>query len=207
MPARDKKPAPQPTQQQPQINIQPRRGRVAIILVLCLVVFVVISQAVVAIFLSASANGVLTLVLFALLYLICFIYLCGLGWSAIRLLIDRQPSLHADGEGLTLRHLPFLGTISIPWSEVKSIHVARALFLTHLSIVPTDTRQFLSRRNLLLFAFNASARLSTRTNAALNISQNALSLSAQELVVRINRDYGVKETGKEADVSSGEKKQ
>lgn len=203
MPARDKQPVLQPVEPRPELNVQPRRGRVALILILCLAAFAIISQAVVGIFLNASANGVFTLILFALLYLICTVYLCGLGWSAVRLLIDRQSSLHADGEGLTLRHLPFLGTISIPWSEVKSVHIARALFLTQLCIVPADTRQFLSQRHILLFALNASARLSTRTNAALNISQNALSLSTQELVVRITRDYGVKETGKETDGSVG----
>lgn len=194
MPARNQKSVPQPTQPRPELSVQPRKGRVAVILVLCLAVFAIISQAIVAIFLSPGANGALTLVLFALLYLVGCVYLFGLGWSAVRLLTDSQPSLRADGEGLTLRHLPFLGTIHIPWSEVKSIHVARALFLTHLCIVPTDTRQFLSQRNILLFALNASARLSTRTNTALNISQTALTISAQELVMRLNRDYGVKET-------------
>jgi hypothetical protein len=156
------------------------------------VVFTTISQAISAIFLSS--NGLGNDILFAFLYLVSLVYLLGIGWSAVRLLTDNQPAFQANDGGLMLRHLPFLGTISLPWSEIKSIHAVRSLLLTHLCIVPTDSRQLLSHRNLLFFALNASARLGMRTNTPLSISQNALSLPVRELVERLIADFGVKET-------------
>jgi threonine/homoserine/homoserine lactone efflux protein len=162
------------------------------ILILCLVILVAITQTVATIFLTP--HEISSDLLFAVLYLAGLVYLTGIVWSAVRLLTDRQPSLQADGEGLTLRHLPFLGNLSIAWSEVKSVHVVRTLFLTHLCVVPIDARQWLKRRNLLLFALNASTRLGMRANAPLSISQNALDRPARDLVERFVKDYGVKET-------------
>lgn len=193
MPAR-KKPAPKLQQPRPELRVQPRRGRVIITLVLCLIVFAVISQAVGAIFLGTNASSISSVILFALLYLFGCVYLLGLAWSAVRLLTDSQPALQADGTGITLRHLPFLGNISLTWSEVKSVHAVRSIFLTHLCIVPADSRQILSRRNLLLFALNSSARLGLRTNTPLSISQSALDRPVQELIEQFIEDYGVKET-------------
>ena len=199
MPAR-KKPVPKSQQPRPELSVQPRRGRVILTLVLCLIVFTAISQAVGTIFLTPTANGIGSEILFAFLYLAGTIYLLGIAWSAVRLLSDSRPSFQADNAGITLRHLPFLGNISISWSEVKSVHAVRSLFLTHLCIVLTDARLILNRRNLLLFALNASARLGMRTNTPLSISQNALNLSVKELVVRLVEDYGVKETMLERNV-------
>ncbi len=193
MPAR-KKSVPKPKQPRPELSVQPRRGRVIVTLVLCLIVLAAISQAISAIFLSSNANGVGSAVLFAFLYLAGLVYLLGIAWSAVRLLTDNPPALQADDEGLTLRHLPCLGTISIAWSEVKSVHAARTLLLTHLCIVPTDTRQVLNRRNLLLFALNTSARLGMRTNTPLSISQSALNRPVKELLERFIEDYGIRET-------------
>lgn len=193
MPAR-KKFAPKSRQPRPEFSVQPRRGRVIITLILCLVVLAAISQAVGAIFLSPGALS--NDVLFAFLYLAGFVYLLGIGWSAVRLLTDSQPSFQADGVGITLRHLPFLGNINIGWSEVKSVHAVRTILLTHLCIVPTDARQILRRRNLMLFALNASARLGMRTNTPLSISQSALDRSVKDLVKQLIEDYGVKETEK-----------
>ena len=193
MPAR-KKLAPKPKQPRPELSVQPRRGRVIIALVLCILVFAAISQAVSAIFLNASANGISSDVLFAVLYLAGSVYLLGIAWSAVRLLTDSQPSFQADDAGITLRHQPFLGNVSLSWSEIKSVHAVRSLFLTHLCFVPTDTRQVLNRRNLLLFALNASARLGIRTNTPLSISQSALTPPVKELVEQIVEGYGIKET-------------
>lgn len=196
MPAR-KKPAPKPQQPRPELSVQPRRGRVTVTLVLCLVVFAAISQAVAVTFLTPNANGIGSDVLFAFLYIVGTIYLLGIAWSAVRLLTDSKPSLQADESGITLRHLPFLGNISLAWSEVKSVHALRSLFLTHLCIVPTDARQMLNRRNLLLFALNASARLGMRTNTPLSISQSALTQPVKELIEQIIENYGVQETKQE----------
>lgn len=191
MPAR-KKFVPRPRQPRPELSVQPRRGRVIVTLILCLIVLAAISQAVGAIFLSP---GVISNdVLFAFLYLAGFVYLLGIGWSAVRLLTDSQPSFQADDTGITLRHLPFLGNLSIGWSEIKSVHAARTLLLTHLCIVPTDARQIFRRRNLLLFALNASARLGMRTNTPLSISQSALDRPARDLVQQLIEDYHLKET-------------
>ena len=191
MPAR-KKSVPKPRQPRPELSVQPRRGRVIVTLVLCLIVFGAISQAVGAIFLTP--NGLANDVLFAFLYLVGVVYLFGIAWSAVRLLTDSEPSFQANGEGLTLRHLPFLGNISIAWSEIKSVHAMRSLFLTHLCIVPIDARQILNRRNLLFFALNASARLGMRTNTPISISQSALDQPVKTLTERLIEDYGVKET-------------
>ncbi|HEY3992913.1 MAG TPA: hypothetical protein VGM01_08555 [Ktedonobacteraceae bacterium] len=193
MPAR-KKPVPKVQQPRPELSVQPRRGRVAVTLVLCLVVFAAISQAVIAIFLTPNANGLSTDILFAILYIIGTIYLLGIAWSAVRLLTDSKPSLQADGTGITLRHLPFVGNISLAWSEVKSVHAVRSLFLTHLCIVPTDMSQLINRRNLLLFALNGSARLGMRTNTPLSVSQSTLTPPVRDLVERMIEDYGVPET-------------
>jgi hypothetical protein len=158
------------------------------------VVFAAISQAVIAIFLTPNANGLSTDILFAILYIIGTIYLLGIAWSAVRLLTDSKPSLQADGTGITLRHLPFVGNISLAWSEVKSVHAVRSLFLTHLCIVPTDMSQLINRRNLLLFALNGSARLGMRTNTPLSVSQSTLTPPVRDLVERMIEDYGVPET-------------
>ncbi|HEY0756089.1 MAG TPA: PH domain-containing protein [Ktedonobacteraceae bacterium] len=194
MPARNKETVSKTRQPRPELSIRPRRGPMIIILVLCLVILAVISRAASATFLNAPTNGIASQVLFALLYLVGSIYVLGIGWSALRLLTDSRPSLQTNEEGLTLRHLPFLGTISVPWSAVKSIHAARSLRLTHLCIVPTDTHQFLSRHNLLLLALNASTRPGIRTSTVLSISQNALQPSIQTLVKRITQDYEVQES-------------
>ncbi len=191
MPAR-KKFAPRPRQPRPELAVQPRRGRVIVTLLLCLLVFMAISQAVTTIF--WTPNGIGSEILFALLYLVGVVYLLGIAWSATRLLASGQPSLQADNAGITLRYLPFLGTISLSWSEVKSVHAMRSLFLTHLCIVPTEPRLILARRNLLFFALNSSARLGMRTNTPLSISQSALEIPVKELVERLILDYGVKET-------------
>jgi hypothetical protein len=192
MPARNKKPVPKPQQPRPELNIQPRRWRVIITFALCLIVFAVISQAAGATFLGSNTIG--SVILFAFLYLVGLVYLLGVGWSAVRLLTDSQPPFQANNDGLTLRHLPFLGNISLSWSEIKSVHTARSLFLTHLCIVPTDAHQFSRRRNLLLFALNASARLSMNTRTPLSVSQSALSTPVKELVKQLVDDYGIKET-------------
>lgn len=187
-----KKPAAGTQPPRPELSVRPRRGRVIAILILCLVILAAISQTVATIFLTPQGIG--SEILFAALYLIGLVYLAGIIWSAIRLLSDSRPSLQADSEGLTLRHLPFLGNMSIAWSEIKSVHAVRTLFLTHLCIVPLDARQWLQQRNILLFALNASTRLGMRANAPLSISQNALERPVRDLVERIVKDYGVKET-------------
>ncbi len=194
MSARKKQSAPKPQQPRPELNVQPRRGRVVVTLILSLVVFAAISEAVGTLFLTPNPNGLANALLFAFLYLAGTVYLLGIAWSCVRLLADRRPSLQADGTGITLRHLPFLGNLTMPWSEIQSVHAVRSLFLTHLCIVPTDTRQILNRRNLLLFALNASARLGMRTHTPLSISQSALAQPVRELVKRIVEDYGAKET-------------
>lgn len=191
MPTR-KRPVQKTRQPVPELSIHPQRGRLVVTLVLSLVVFAAIGETMVVIF--QSPNDIGTDVLFAILYLACTVYLLGLAWSALRLLTDRQPSLQANSEGLILRHLPFLGNFSLTWSEIKSIHVARSLFLTHLCIVPDDTQQLLRRRNLLLFALNSSTRLGMRTHAPLSISQSTLDMPIKTLIERIEQDYGVKQT-------------
>ena len=193
MPAR-KKPAPKVQPPRPELSLYPRKGRVIVTLVLCLLVFVAISQTIVTIILTPSATGPGSEILFVLLYLVGMIYLLGLAWSALRLLADRRPSFQANDAGITLRHLPFVGTLNIPWSEIQSVHAMRSLFLTHLCIVPRNARQLINRRNLLPFALNASARLGMRTNTPLSISQSALTLPVRDLVARLVEDYGVKET-------------
>ncbi len=186
--------APKSRQPRPAISVRPRRGRMIVILVLCLLVLAVISQAVGTIFLQMSSNGIGVTILFAVLYLIGLLYLIGIGWSAVRLLSDRRPSFEANDDGLTLRHLPFLGTISLTWDEIKSVHTTRSFLLTHLCIVPASVGELLQRRNLLLFALNASARLTMRTNTALTISQNALDRPASDLVEQMIKYYDLTKT-------------
>lgn len=193
MPAR-KKPAPKIQQPRPELSIHPRKGRVTVTLIFCLVVIAAISQAVVTVIFTSGASNLGSVILFALLYVVGLVYLLGIAWSTVRLLTDRQPSFQANDTGMTLRHLPFVGNLTIAWSEIKSVHAMRSLFLTHLCIVPTDTRQFLNRRNLLPFALNASARLGMRTNTPLSISQSALTIPVRELVERLITDYNLKET-------------
>ena len=192
--ANRKKPAPRPKPPAPapELSIHPRRGRLIAGLVICLIVLAIVSEAIVAFFQSQEDLG--TAILVAILYLVCLIYLLGLAWSSLRLLTDRQPSLQTNGEGLTLRHLPFVGNVNIPWSDVKSIHIARSLFLTHLCIVPSDAHQLLTRYGLLRFAINGTARFGMRTGTPLSISQSALEQPAKELVTKFEEDYGVKQT-------------
>src|SRR5579859_6231646 len=90
MPAR-KKPVPKSQPPRPELSVQPRRGRVIFTLVLCLIVFAAISQAVGAILLTPTANGIGSEILFAFLYLAGTIYLLGIAWSSVRLLSDSRP--------------------------------------------------------------------------------------------------------------------
>ncbi|HLI71375.1 MAG TPA: hypothetical protein VKV19_16595 [Ktedonobacteraceae bacterium] len=173
----------------PELAIYPRRWRVIITFALCLVVFGLLSATIISIFLTSTDLG--TEALFICFYLICAIYLLGIAWSALRLLISKQPSLQANGDGLILRHLPFLGNVTISWSEVKSIHVARSILVSHLCIVPQDAPELIHRYGLLRFALNASARLGRRVNAPLSISQAALDQPIALLAERIEQDYGI----------------
>src|SRR5215472_15871887 len=147
MPARKKSaPQPQPPRPRPELRVPTRRGRTVLTLLFCLMALAAISQAVSTVFLGLDTNGIGITLLFAFLYLAGCVYLIGVGWSSVRLLSDGRPALEANDEGLILSHLPFLGTFSIPWSEVASAHVTRTLLLTHFCIVPTDARQILRRR-------------------------------------------------------------
>ena len=176
----------------PELSMQPRRGRLIINLILCLVVLAVISEAILSVF--ATSHDLNIIVLFTIFFLICLIFLFGFIWSTLRLLTSRKPSLQAGAEGLTLRHLPFLGTVTLPWSEIKSVHTYRYLFLTYLCLVPTDAHELIRRQGPLRFAFNASSRFSLRTGAILNVPQSLLEQPVEEVCERFQEAYGVERT-------------
>lgn len=191
-----KKPSSTRKQQQvlPELSIHPRRGRLIINLILCLIVLVVISETMLSVY--ATSRDVSIMVLFTIFFFICLIFLCGFIWSTLRLLTSRKPSLQAGAEGLTLRHLPFLGNVTLPWSEIKSVHTYRYLFLTYLCIVPQDAHELIRRQGPLRFAFNASSRFSLRTGAILNVPQSLLEQPVEEVCERFQEVYGVERTPK-----------
>jgi hypothetical protein len=161
-------------------------------LVLCLVVFAIICEAIISLILTSKDVSIM--ILFTLLFLAGAIFLLGLAWSALRHLLSKQPSLVANEQGLTLNHLPFLGNITLAWSEVQSVHVTRSLLFSYLCIVPQDMPQLIRRYGLLRFIFNSVARASRRTGAPLNISQNSLDLPVKELAERLEQKYDIKST-------------
>lgn len=189
-----KKPPSSKKQQQalPELSMRPRRGRLILNLLLCLIVLGIISEAILSVF--ATSKDVSIMVLFTIFFFICLIFLCGFIWSTLRLLTSRKPSLQARAEGLTARHLPFLGNVSLPWSEIKSVHTYRYLFLTYLCLVPANAQELIRRQGPLRFAFNASSRFSLRTGAILNIPQSLLEQPVEEVCERFQEDYGVERT-------------
>ncbi len=189
-------------QPRPELAIYPRRLRLTTTLVLCLVVLGLLSATIISLFLTSNDPG--TEVLFVCFYLIGAVYLLGIAWSALRLLISKQPSLQANDDELTLRYLPFLGNITISWSEVKSVHTARSLFISHFCIVPYDARELIRRYGLLRFALNASARFGTRTNTPLSISRGALDQPVEDIAERIKQDYNIQYSPGFAKKSAGE---
>jgi membrane protein YdbS with pleckstrin-like domain len=181
-----------PSQPRPELALYPRRGRSVLTLVLCLLILAIITDALLSVFSGTSGSG--TELLFVVFFVICVIFLLGLGWSAVRLLTDRRPSFQIDEDGLTVRHLPFLGNVVVPWSEIRSVHTYRSLFFSYLCFVPRDIPQLVRRYGLLRFAFNSSTRLSLRSGTPLTISQALLETPVNELARRIEQDYGVKPT-------------
>lgn len=177
----------QPREPLPELNIYPRRGRQVVTVIVCLVMLAIISDAVLA---GGSSGG--TQVLFLAFFIICLVYLLGLIWSALRLLSTRQPSFQANDDGLTLRHLPFLGYVVVPWDEIKSIQTQRSRLFAYLYIVPQDTHALVSRYGLLRFVLNASTRLSRRTSTPLAVSQALLTRPVEEVALRLQQDYGIK---------------
>jgi hypothetical protein len=188
-------------QELPELAMQPRRWRLIINLILCLVVLAIISEAILSVF--ATSNDTSIMVLFTIFFLICLIFLSGFIWSTLRLLVSKKPSFQAGVEGLTLRHLPFLGNVTLPWSEIKSVHTYRYLFLTYLCLVPTDAHELIRRQGPLRFAFNASSRFSLRTGAVLNVPQSLLEQPVEEVCARFQEDYGVERTPKQPRVGRG----
>lgn len=181
-----------PAQPRPELILHPRRGRPVVTLILCIVVLAVISDAIISVL--AGSNGSFSELLFAIFFLICLVFLLGLAWSALRLLTDRRPSFQANDEGLLLRHLPFLDSVTLSWEEIRSVHTYRALFFSYLCFVPRDIPQFVRRYGLLRFVFNASTRLSLRSGTPLTISQALIEMPVKELAQRIMQDYGLKYT-------------
>lgn len=181
-----------PSQPRPELALYPRRGRSVITLVLCILVLAIITDALLSVFSGTSGSG--TELLFAVFFVICMIFLLGLGWSAVRLLTDRRPSFQLNEEGLTVRHLPFLGNVVVPWSEIRSVHAYRSLFFSYLCFVPHDIPQLVRRYGLLRFVFNSSTRLGLRNGISLTISQALLQTPVNELAQRIEQEYGVKHT-------------
>lgn len=171
---------------QTELIIYPARWRLIISLILCLLVLVVTGGLIISVFQTANDPGTDTL--FAILLVFCIIYLSGFIWSDLTLLIKAQPSLQTSTTGLTLRQLPFLGTINLPWSEIKSVHTYRYLFLTYLCIVHQEPRQLITRYGFLRFTLNASSRFSLRTGAPLNISQSLLAQPVEEIAQQLKRD-------------------
>lgn len=178
-------------QSHPEISIYPQRWRLLTTLLFSWIALIAVAGLVVSIFLGSYDSG--TIILFAILLALCVLYLLGFIWSALSLLINGQPALSANAEGLTLRGLPFLGTVVVPWSEIKSIHTYRYLFLRYLCIVPQDTRALIARYGLLRFTLNISSRFSLRTGAPLNISQGLLAQPVSEIAGLLkgeeNREY------------------
>ncbi len=154
------------------IKVYPTRWKLVGSLCLCLIMLVILTTAGISIFQSPYKTG--TVIISALLFGLCFIYMLGFIWSDLRLLADYRPSLESDEHNLTLRHLPFLGNVTLPWSEIESIHVYRYLLLSYLCIVPRHPPQLFKRYGFLRFALNTSSRFSLRTGSPLNISQNLL---------------------------------
>lgn len=181
-----------PEQPRPELTLYPRRWRLVVTLVLCMIVLAVISDALLSVFSAPNASG--TALLFSLFFIVCVIFLLGLAWSALRLLTDRRPSFQADNDGLTLRHLPFLGNVTVSWSEIRSVHTYRSLFFSYLCFVPQDIPQMVRRYGLLRFVFNASTRFSLRSGTPLTISQTLLEPPVKELAQRLEQEYGVKPT-------------
>lgn len=175
-----------------ELNIYPQRWRLIGTLVLCLVALVIVADQVISIFLSSPGIG--EIILFALLLALCIVYLLGFVWSALRLLISGSAALSSGADGLTLRGLPFLGTITMPWSEIKSIHTYRYLFLRYLCIVPQDTRKLVNHYGLLRFTLNISSRFSLRTGAPLNVSQGLLTEPVAEIARLLKRKEAQEET-------------
>lgn len=187
----NKKRIPQQQQQQkraplPELNIYPRRGRQVVTLVFCLIVLAIICDA-----LLFGGVGGGTEILFLVFFLICLIYLCGLIWSALRLLSTRQPSFQANDIGLTLRHMPFLGHVFLPWDEIKSVQTSRGRLSAYLYIQPTDIQGLVARYGILRFVLNASTRFIRRTTTPLVVSQALFATPIEEIGQRLQEDYGV----------------
>jgi hypothetical protein len=174
------------------LTIRPRRRQLITTLITCLIVLGLIGEVVLSVL--QAAYGPVIDVVFSILLLVCVIYLLGFAWSALSLLVTGQPSLEADKQSLRFHHLPFIGTLILPWSEMKSLHTYRYLFLTYLCIVPEDVNQLLSKASIWRFALNASARFSLRTNAPLNVSQGLFDRPATDLLMQLHKTYGVKRT-------------
>ena len=170
----------------PELNIYPRRGRQVVTVVFCLIVLAIISDA----SLSGGVGGG-TEILFLIFFLICLIYLCGLIWSALRLLSTRQPSFQANDDGLTLRHMPFLGHVFLPWDEIESVQTNRGRLSAYLYIQPADIQKLVARYGLLRFVLNASTRFIRRTTTPLVVSQALFSTPIEEIGQRLQEDYGV----------------
>ena len=174
------------------LTIRPRRGQLITTLIVCLVVLGLIGEVVLSVL--QTNYGLAVDIVFSFLLLICVIYLLGFAWSALSLLVTSHPSLEADEQSLRFYHLPFIGSLALPWTEIKSLHTYRYLFLSYLCIVPEDINQLLSKSSIWRFALNASARFSLRTNAPLNVSQGLFDRSATELLLELHKTYGVKRT-------------
>lgn len=169
-----------------ELSVYPSRWRLIATLLFCLLVLMMLAVLAITLWLSAYDPG--TTILFALLFALCILYLLGFIWSALSLLLSGQPTLSTDNEGLTLRGLPFLGTVVLPWSEIKSVHSYRYLFLSYFCIVPEDARKLITRYGLLRFTLNVSSRFSLRTGAPLNISQGLLAQPVPEIARLLKRE-------------------
>jgi hypothetical protein len=176
----------------PTLTVYPRRWALLITLLLSLIVLALVGNVFLSLFQKPYGLGIT--ILFGLLLLICLVYVSGFIWSALSLLITRHPSLQADADGLTLRHLPFLPKLELPWTEIKSVHTYRYLFLGYLCIVPHEVGQLLTHANLWSFALNASTRFSLRTSAPLNVSQGLFDRSVLDVVLELHKTYGVERT-------------